>query len=135
MKKSEMLEVTLGEPDDFLVLKETLTRMGQRTGQNELTQACYILHKKGRYFVAHVNELKALDGDDTIMTEDDVMMRNSIAILLDKWGLCEIAEPLGDDVGTIHVTVVPHKDKAKWRLISDYEIGKIKVPRWAPDRS
>lgn len=133
--KVKMLEVKLQDPDDFLVVKETLTRMGkriERDGDSILKQCCYILHKKGRYFIAHENELRNLDGDDAFASDEDIAVRDSVGILLNKWGLCEMVGPL-TGMNTVYVAVVPHRDKAKWRLVSDYDIGKIKdapkVPR------
>lgn len=123
-----MLEVNLGNPEDFLVLKETLSRMGVPLpdgGPNTILQQCHILHKKGRYFVVHVNELRILDGEDVIFSEEDLAIRDSTALLLEKWGLCELTEPPATS-RTKFVTVAPFRDKAKWRIVSDYDIGKVK---------
>ena len=121
-----MLEVELGNPEDFLVLKETLSRMGTPLDEpRSLLQRCHILHKKGRYFVAHVNELRQLDGAGDSMTEDDYAVRDSTAILLARWGLCDLVDQ-PDDSRTVFITVAPFRDKSKWRIVCDYDIGKIK---------
>lgn len=120
-----MLEVFLENPEDFLVVKETLTRMGTPLDTpNSLMQCCHILHKRGRYYVAHVNELRALDGENTEMTDDDYAVRDSIALLLEKWGLCDMGDY--EPGRTVFVTVAPHREKSKWRIVSDYDIGKVK---------
>ena len=124
-----MLEVTLKEPDDFLKVRETLTRIGVASRkERKLYQSCHILHKRGKYYVVHFKELFALDGKPTNITTNDIERRSRIAKLLSDWGLIDIARD--DDVGELaplnQIKVLSFKDKGEWTLESKYNIGKKK---------
>ena len=123
-----MLEVTLKEPDDFLKVRETLTRIGVASRkERKLYQSCHILHKCGKYYIVHFKELFALDGKPTNITSNDVQRRNRIAKLLSDWGLVEIIGS-GEDLAPLNqIKVLSFKDKAEWTLESKYNIGKKKV--------
>jgi hypothetical protein len=123
-----MLEVTLKEPDDFLKVRETLTRIGVASRkERKLYQSCHILHKRGKYYIVHFKELFALDGKPTNITSNDVQRRNRIAKLLSDWGLVEIIGS-GEDLAPLNqIKVLSFKDKAEWTLESKYNIGKKKV--------
>ena len=126
-----MLEVTLKEPDDFLKVRETLTRIGVASRkERKLYQSCHILHKRGKYYIVHFNELFALDGKPTNITTNDVQRRNRIAKLLSDWGLVEItrAEEAEDLAPLNQIKVLSFKDKGEWTLESKYNIGKKKTP-------
>jgi hypothetical protein len=122
-----MLEVTLPEPDNFLKIRETLTRIGIASRkENKLFQSCHILHKQGRYFIVHFKELFALDGKESNITSNDVERRNTVAGLLQDWGLLTIvdntkAEP---KVSLSQIKVVAFKEKNEWDLVPKYNIGK-----------
>ena len=122
---SDMLEVTINEPDDFLKIRETLTRIGVATKDKTLIQSCHILHKQGRYFIVHFKELFLLDGKPSNLIENDVQRRNTIATLLGDWGLININEPqLATNVAPLRqIKIIPHKDKSEWTLKSKYNIG------------
>ena len=126
---ANMLEVTLAEPDDFLKVRETLTRIGVASRkENKLFQSCHILHKQGRYFIVHFKELFALDGKPTNITSNDVQRRNRITKLLSDWGLVEISgEDTGDLAPLNQIKVLSFKDKGEWTLESKYNIGKKKT--------
>ena len=126
-----MLEVTLKEPDDFLKVRETLTRIGVASRkERKLYQSCHILHKRGKYYVVHFKELFALDGKPTNITTNDIERRSRIAKLLSGWGLIDIARD--DEVGELaplnQIKVLSFKDKGEWSLESKYNIGKKKQP-------
>ena len=125
-----MLEVTLKEPDDFLKVRETLTRIGVASRkERKLYQSCHILHKRGKYYIVHFKELFALDGKPTNITSNDVQRRNRIAKLLSDWGLVEIIGS-GEDLAPLNqIKVLSFKDKAEWTLESKYNIGKKKTPQ------
>ena len=126
-----MLEVTLKEPDDFLKVRETLTRIGVASRkERKLYQSCHILHKRGKYYIVHFKELFALDGKPTNITTNDVQRRNRIAKLLFDWGLVEItrAEEAEDLAPLNQIKVLSFKDKGEWTLESKYNIGKKKTP-------
>ena len=127
---SKMLEISLEEPDDFLKIKETLTRIGisSKKEHNTLFQSCHILHKQGMYFIVHFKELFMLDGKPSNLTYDDVCRRNSIATLLSDWGLLNIVNPnQAKDKATLrHIKIISHKDKREWNLESKYSIGNVK---------
>lgn len=124
----KMLEVTLNEPDDFLKVRETLTRIGVASRkENKLYQSCHILHKQGRYFIVHFKELFALDGKDTNITENDVSRRNSIANLLGDWGLIEILGSAEPKAPLSQIKVISFKEKGEWTLETKYNIGKKRV--------
>lgn len=121
-----MLEVTLSEPDDFLKVKETLTRIGIASKRdNKLYQSCHILHKQGRYFIVHFKELFMLDGKKSNLEESDVQRRNTIATLLADWGLVEIQnkEVAQDCAPMRQIKIIGFKDKDKWELCPKYNIG------------
>jgi len=127
----EMLEVTLNEPDDFLKVRETLTRIGiaSKKEVNTLYQSCHLLHKRGYYFIVHFKELFMLDGKPSDFSIDDLSRRNTIAQLLDDWGLVKIrhsekAQPQKLDLKQIKI--IPFKDKPTWNLVAKYQIGNVK---------
>jgi len=124
-----MLEVTLKEPDDFLKVRETLTRVGVASRkERKLYQSCHILHKRGKYYIVHFKELFALDGKPTNITSNDVQRRNRITKLLSDWGLVEISgEDTGDLAPLNQIKVLSFKDKGEWTLESKYNIGKKKT--------
>jgi len=123
---TSMLEVTLNEPDDFLKVRETLTRIGVASRKNnKLYQSCHILHKQGRYFIVHFKELFLLDGKKSNLEENDVARRNTIATLMSDWGLISIdnkkmAQPLAP---LRQIKIIPFRDKDKWELCPKYNIG------------
>mgnify|MGYP001177497513 FL=1 len=124
-----LIEVTLKEPDDFLKVKETLTRIGVASKKsNTLFQSCHILHKQGKYYIVHFKELFALDGKQTDLNEDDISRRNTIAKLLAEWDLVSVVdqsqlEP-ADSMSSIKV--IPFNQKSEWELVAKYNIGKKK---------
>jgi len=126
-----MLEVTLKEPDDFLKVRETLTRVGVASRkERKLYQSCHILHKRGKYYIVHFKELFALDGKPTNITENDVQRRNRISKLLADWGLIEVVQKeYEDNLAPLNqIKVLSFKDKGEWTLESKYNIGKKKQP-------
>ena len=124
-----MLEVTLNEPDDFLKVRETLTRIGVASRKdNILYQSCHILHKQGRYFITHFKELFLLDGKPSNLLENDLERRNTVATLLSDWGLITI---VNNDQATSkaplrQIKIISYKDKDKWQLCPKYNIGTNK---------
>jgi hypothetical protein len=121
-----MLEITLNEPDDFLKVKETLTRIGVASRKdNRLYQSCHILHKQGRYFIVHFKELFLLDGKPSNLVENDIQRRNTIATLLSDWGLITISNPeQAKDVAQLRqIKIIPFKEKSNWELCPKYNIG------------
>jgi hypothetical protein len=124
-----MLEVTLKEPDDFLKVRETLTRVGVASRkERKLYQSCHILHKRGKYYIVHFKELFALDGKPTNITSNDVQRRNRITKLLSDWGLVEISGEGTEDLAPLNqIKVLSFKDKGEWTLESKYNIGKKKT--------
>lgn len=124
-----MLEVALKEPDDFLKVRETLTRIGVASRKDrKLYQSCHILHKKGKYYIVHFKELFALDGKHANITKNDIERRNRIAKLLFDWGLVDFeAEGIVDIAPLNQIKVLSYKDKSEWTLESKYNIGKKKV--------
>lgn len=125
-----MLEVRIDEPDDFLKIKETLTRIGvsSKREHNTLYQSCHILHKQGRYFIVHFKELFLLDGKPSNFSEDDLGRRNTIATLLSDWGLLEIVIPesANPKVSLRAIKIISHRDKKEWNLETKYTIGNVK---------
>lgn len=123
-----MLEVTLPEPDNFLKVRETLTRIGIASRKDKkLYQSCHILHKQGRYFIVHFKELFALDGKESNITANDVERRNTIACLLQDWGLLGISGTSPTNKASLsQIKVVSHKEKQEWELVPKYNIGKKK---------
>ena len=123
------LEVTLVQPDDFLKVRETLSRIGVASRKDKvLYQSCHILHKQGRYFIVHFKELFALDGKSADLTENDLQRRNTIAKLLIDWGLVQIIQPekFTDLAPLSQIKVIAFKDKNEWSLQTKYNIGKKK---------
>ena len=120
-----MLEVTLNEPDDFLKVRETLTRIGVASRHdNKLFQSCHILHKQGRYFIVHFKELFLLDGKPSNLIENDIQRRNTIATLLSDWGLVQFSQDKALSKAPLRqIKVVSYKEKAKWELCPKYNIG------------
>jgi hypothetical protein len=126
---TQLLEVRLKQPDDFLKVRETLTRIGvaSRT-ENKLFQSCHILHKQGRYYIVHFKELFLLDGKHSDFSENDSQRRNRISKLLTDWGLVEAVEEIQEDqmCSMSQIKILPHKDKSDWELIPKYSIGSKK---------
>lgn len=122
---SDMLEITLSEPDDFLKVKETLTRIGVASRkENKLFQSCHILHKQGRYFIVHFKELFLLDGKKSNLEKNDVMRRNTIATLLSDWGLVDIVQREALECAPLRqIKIISYKDKGNWELCPKYNIG------------
>ena len=125
--QDQMVEVLLNEPDDFLKVRETLSRIGVASRkERKLYQSCHILHKQGRYFIVHFKELFALDGKETNLSENDISRRNTIAKLLSDWGLVEImgeAEPVAP---LSQIKILSYREKDEWTLETKYNIGKKK---------
>jgi len=122
----DMLEVSLNEPDDFLKIRETLTRIGVASRKdNKLFQSCHILHKQGRYFIVHFKELFLLDGKPSNLIENDIQRRNTITTLLSDWGLVTMVKPSqAKDVAPLRqIKVIPFKEKSEWELCPKYNIG------------
>ena len=124
-KPADMLEITLNEPDDFLKVRETLTRIGVASRkENKLYQSCHILHKQGRYFIVHFKELFLLDGKKSNLEKNDIARRNTIATLLSDWGLLTIVKkgalPCAD---LRQIKIISFKDKNNWELVPKYNIG------------
>ena len=126
--QDKMLEVKLKEPDDFLKVRETLSRIGVASRkERKLYQSCHILHKQGRYFIVHFKELFALDGKGTNISENDVSRRNSIASLLSDWGLVDIIGDSEPKAPLSQIKVISFKEKHEWTLETKYNIGKKKL--------
>jgi hypothetical protein len=128
--EDDMIEVTLKEPDDFLKVRETLTRIGVASRkEKKLYQSCHILHKKGKYYIVHFKELFALDRKETNFTLNDVQRRNRIIQLLSDWGLVTLvnADTITDASPLNQIKVIAYKDKGEWTLESKYNIGKKKT--------
>ena len=126
----DMVEVSLGEPDDFLKVRETLTRIGVASRkEKKLYQSCHILHKQGKYYIVHFKELFALDGKKANLSSNDVQSRNRIIQLLSDWGLVGIAqkESIVDVAPLSQIKVLSFKEKGEWTLESKYNIGKKKT--------
>ena len=123
------VEVVLKNPDDFLKIKETLTRIGVASRKDKtLYQSCHILHKRGRYAILHFKELFKLDGKEADITEEDISRRDSIAALLDEWGLLDVVDVANFDekLDLKQIKIVPFKEKSSWNLESKYSIGRKK---------
>ena len=125
--QEQMLEISLKEPDDFLKVRETLSRIGVASRkERKLYQSCHILHKQGRYYIVHFKELFALDGKQTNLSENDIARRNTITNLLKEWGLVEVlgeAEPVAP---LSQIKVLSYSEKEDWTLETKYNIGKKK---------
>lgn len=127
--KDDMIQVSLKEPDDFLKVRETLTRIGVASRkEKKLYQSCHILHKKGNYYIVHFKELFALDGKTANLSANDLQRRNRIIQLLSDWGLIEISSKsdISDSAPLSQIKVISFKDKGDWSLESKYNIGKKK---------
>ncbi|CAB4124335.1 translation repressor protein [uncultured Caudovirales phage] len=130
MGVENLIEVTLAEKDDFLKIRETLTRIGVAARKdNILYQSCHILHKQGKYYIVHFKELFALDGKPSSIVENDIARRNTIINLLQEWGLIGIVAP--QTIAELRaplsqIKIIPFKDKTTWELVAKYNIGKKK---------
>ena len=125
--QEHMLEVGLNEPDDFLKVRETLSRIGVASRkERKLYQSCHILHKQGRYYIVHFKELFALDGKKTNLSENDIARRNTIANLLKDWGLINILGEVTDVAPLSQIKVLSFNEKNEWTLETKYNIGKKK---------
>ena len=125
--QEHMLEVGLNEPDDFLKVRETLSRIGVASRkERKLYQSCHILHKQGRYYIVHFKELFALDGKKTNLSENDIARRNTIANLLKDWGLINILGEVVDVAPLSQIKVLSFNEKNEWTLETKYNIGKKK---------
>ena len=123
----DMLEITIKQPDDFLKVRETLTRIGVASRKDKtLFQSCHILHKQGKYYIVHFKELFALDGKLAKLSENDIQRRNTIAILLQDWALIDIVEKekAENKAPLSQIKVLPYKEKKEWTLSAKYNIGK-----------
>jgi hypothetical protein len=128
-QQSDMVEVSLAEPDDFLKVRETLTRIGVASRkEKKIYQSCHILHKQGRYYIVHFKELFALDGKHTNLSLNDVQRRNRIIQLLSDWGLITVITPekIVDVAPLNQIKVLAFKEKDEWTLESKYNIGRKK---------
>tara|TARA_B100002019_G_scaffold186054_1_gene160659 strand:+ start:55 stop:480 length:426 start_codon:yes stop_codon:yes gene_type:complete len=129
-KQTDMVEVVLREPDDFLKVRETLTRIGVASRkEKKIYQSCHILHKQGKYYIVHFKELFALDGKNTNFSLNDLQRRNRIIQLLSDWGLITIvnAEQIADLAPLNQIKVLAFKEKKEWTLESKYNIGRKKT--------
>ena len=128
-KQTDMVEVVLGEPDDFLKVRETLTRIGVASRkEKKIYQSCHILHKQGKYYIVHFKEQFALDGKSTHLSLHDVQRRNRIVQLLSDWGLISLvnSEQIADLAPLNQIKVLSFKEKGEWTLESKYNIGRKK---------
>ena len=127
---SKFVEVVLVEEDDFLKVRETLTRIGVSSRKERiLYQSCHILHKQGKYYIVHFKELFALDGKPSTITENDIQRRNAIANLLEEWGLIKVVnyDIIENNLAPIHqIKIISFKEKDDWELVAKYNIGKKK---------
>ena len=124
---SDMLEVTIKQPDDFLKVRETLTRIGVASRKDKtLFQSCHILHKQGKYYITHFKELFALDGKNSTLTENDIQRRNTIALLLQDWSLIDVVNTsqVENKAPLSQIKVLPFKEKNEWNMVAKYNIGK-----------
>jgi hypothetical protein len=130
MSVENLIEVTLAEKDDFLKIRETLTRIGVAAKkENVLYQSCHILHKQGKYYIVHFKELFALDGKPSSIVDNDIARRNTIVNLLSEWGLIKIVSPETIEeprAPLSQIKIIAHKDKTDWELVAKYNIGKKK---------
>ena len=125
----DLVEVTLKEQDDFLKVRETLTRIGVASKKDKtLFQSCHILHKRGQYYVVHFKELFALDGKEADITDNDLARRNAIVNLLEDWGLLKVVNKeqtkVPEPIFLSQVKIISHKEKNEWQLVPKYNIGK-----------
>ncbi len=129
-KQADMVEVTLNEPDDFLKVRETLTRIGVASRkEKKIYQSCHILHKQGKYYIVHFKELFALDGKNTNLSVNDLQRRNRIIQLLSDWGLVTVvnADAIAEVAPLNQIKVLAFKEKEEWTLESKYNIGRKKT--------
>lgn len=130
---NELLEVKIKEPDDFLKIRETLSRIGVASRKDKtLYQSCHILHKQGKYYITHFKEMFLLDGKRSDYNEEDKARRNSIANLLSEWGLLSIVDKKKSDspIAPLNqIKIISHKEKSEWTLIAKYTIGKKKLEK------
>jgi hypothetical protein len=128
IKIEDMVEVTLDEKDDFLKVRETLTRIGVASKKEKiLYQSCHILHKQGKYYIVHFKELFSLDGKPTDLTENDIARRNTVTNLLEDWELIKIVnknQTIEPTVSLSQVKIISHREKNDWQLVPKYNIGK-----------
>ena len=126
----DMLEISFKENDDFLKIRETLTRIGMASRKDKtLYQSCHILHKRGKYYLVHFKELFALDGKESSISENDLARRNAIARLLEEWDLLSILDEEQSSTPLApmsQIKVLPHKEKSEWNLVAKYNIGTAK---------
>ena len=123
--QNDMLEISLKEPDDFLKVRETLSRIGVASRrERKLYQSCHILHKQGKYYIVHFKELFALDGKNTNLSENDIARRNTIVNLLNDWGLVEVLGTAEPAAPLSQIKVISYKEKSDWTLETKYNIGK-----------
>ena len=122
----ELVEVRLKKPEDFLKIKETLTRIGISSKDKKLFQSCHIFHKKGKYYIVHFKELFKIDGKPCDISIEDIQRRNAISCLLEEWGLLEIVDKMKvqDKIHIRKMKIIPFKEKQEWELIPKYNIGK-----------
>lgn len=126
---SDMVEVTLKQPDDFLKVRETLTRIGVASrSENKLYQSCHILHKQGKYYIVHFKELFLLDGKESNFSDNDMQRRNKITRLLSEWGLLTVVDDakVEESSSISQIKIIPHREKNDWELIPKYSIGSKK---------
>ena len=124
-----MVEVTLRQPDDFLKVRETLTRIGVASrSENKLYQSCHILHKQGKYYIVHFKELFLLDGKESNFSDNDFQRRNKITRLLAEWGLLSVVDDtkVEESSSISQIKIIPHREKSEWELIPKYSIGSKK---------
>lgn len=127
MSVENLVEVTLKKQDDFLKIRETLTRIGVASRTNDvLYQSCHILHKRGKYYILHFKELFILDGKPSSLDQTDIARRNAIVLLLEQWGLLDIVkkDSLGEPAPLSTIKIISFKDKTNWQLVAKYNIGK-----------
>lgn len=127
MDITQCVEISLKQPDDFLKVRETLSRIGVASRKEKiLYQSCHILHKRGKYYILHFKQLFALDGKPTDISDNDIARTNAIAKLLAEWGLVELVHPeqLGELAPLHQIKIITHKEKAAWQLVTKYTIGK-----------
>ena len=125
--QEQMLQVTLKEPDDFLKVRETLSRIGVASRkERKLYQSCHILHKQGKYYIVHFKELFALDGKETNLSENDIARRNTIAKLLNDWNLVGVEGKIEPVAALSQIKILSFKEKDEWTLETKYNIGKKK---------
>ena len=130
MSVENLIEVTLAKSDDFLKVRETLTRIGVAAKKEKVIyQSCHILHKQGKYYIVHFKELFVLDGKPSSIVENDLARRNTITNLLEEWGLIKVVEPekIKEPRAPLsQIKILSHKDKHEWQLVAKYNIGKKK---------